>query len=161
MAASAAPGKPKAGQTPFRFTGAGLHDDGRFGFTPVRRLTPEAAELFDAAAAAFVERLTRIVPPQRVILHRALWMSSLRRGDAVAPFPEARAAFGARHNEALGRDYDALASRLGGPVFGPEPERHHADADHKWALEPFHYEPAYNDAAIAELQRLFGVSKPT
>jgi len=31
-----------------------------------------------------------------------------------------------------------------------------ADAGHRWALEPYHYEPDYNAAALARLRDLIG-----
>ena len=35
-----------------------------------------------------------------------------------------------------------------------DPARHLADAGHRWQLEPFHYDDAYNDGAIGRLRDL-------
>ena len=141
------------------FASAGLRSAERFGFSTVRRLTGEADELFARAAPTFVERLTEIVPPERVILHRGLWLTSFRRGDAVEDFPEPRLSYARHNNEALGRQYDLLAELFGGAAteVGPDPERDRADVDHRWALEPFHYEQAYNEAAITTIRELTGI----
>lgn len=141
------------------FQGAGLAGAERFDFTTVRRLTEEAERLFDAAARTFVERVTQIVPAERVILHRGLWLTRYRRGEAVEHFPEPRLTYARRNNDALGRQYDVLDELLGGEihVIGPELDRHVADYEHRWALEPFHYEAAYNDAAVAAIRELSGL----
>jgi hypothetical protein len=141
------------------FSSAGLGDTARFGFSPVARLTDEAEELFAAAATSFVQRLTEIVPAERVMLHRGLWLTRFRSAGVVDEFPEPRLSFARRHNEALDREYDMLADRLGptSMVIGPDPERHVADESHKWGLDPFHYEDAYNDAAKARLRETFGL----
>ena len=141
------------------FQGAGLAGLERLSFSTVRRLTDEAERLFDAAAESFVERVTQIVPAERVILHRGLWLTRYRRGELLEDFPEPRLTYARRNNEALGRQYDLLQGMLGGDihVIGPELDRHVADYGHKWALEPFHYEQAYNDAAVHTLREITGL----
>lgn len=141
------------------FASAGLGTAERFRFSPVRRLTGEAEQLFVAAADSFVERLTQIVSSERVILHRGLWLTRFRRGEAVEDFPEPRLTYAQHNNESLLREYDVLARRLGpgAHTIGPDPDRHYADSDHKWALEPFHYEQAYNDDAISRVRELIGL----
>ena len=141
------------------FASAGLREAERFNFTPVRRLTGEAEQLFKVAAGTFVYRLAQIVPPERVILHRGMWLTRFRHGDAVEDFPEPRLTYARHNNESLRQEYDVVAGLLGpaAHVLGPDPERHLADFDHRWALEPFHYEQAYNDAAVATLRELTGL----
>ena len=141
------------------FSSAGLAASGRFRFQPVRRLTGEAEQLFEEAAVAFVRRLTEIVPAERVILHRGLWLTRFRRGDAVEDFPEPRLGYARQNNASLEREYDVLASLLGpaAHAIGPDPARNLADFEHKWALEPFHYEQAYNEQAIARIRELTGI----
>jgi hypothetical protein len=141
------------------FASAGLGAHERFGFDPVVRLTTESAQLFAQATLPFVARLADIVPAGRVILHRALWLPRYRHGDRIEDFPGPRKDFAERHNRALEADYDALAAGLGsaGPELGPDLDRHFADHDHKWALEPFHYEAAYNDLAVRRLRSICGV----
>ena len=141
------------------FASAGLAAADRFHFSPVRRLTGEAEQLFEVAAGSFVERLTQVVPAGRVILHRGLWLTRFRRGDAVEDFPEPRLTYAQNNNKSLRREYDVLADRLGQSAhsIGPDPDLHYADVEHKWALEPFHYEQSYNDAATARIRELIGL----
>jgi hypothetical protein len=137
------------------FISAGLDDALEPTDGAVRRLTREADALLDAAIARFTERLTGIVPAHRVVVHRAGWMTGYRDGDAIHAFTDERAAFAERHNAALDRAYDALEARLdGAPVIALDRRRYVADAQHRWKLEPFHYEPAYNAAAIDRLRNL-------
>jgi len=131
----------------------------RFDFTPVRRLTGEAEDLFKLAAGTFVYRLTQIVPPERVILHRGMWLTRFRHGEAIQDFPEPRLTYARHNNKSLLKEYDVLAGQLGetAHMVGPDLERHVADLEHRWALEPFHYEQAYNDAAVCTLRDITGL----
>jgi hypothetical protein len=136
------------------YQGAGLeHDDG---FERIRRLTGEAAALLEDAAAMFAERVTGVLPPERVIVHRARWLTRFRDRGAVQAFPADRIDFAEHHNAALDHGYDTLEQHLGGraPVISLEDGRYVADAGHRWALEPYHYEPDYNAAALARLRGL-------
>jgi hypothetical protein len=137
------------------FVSAGLDDAVDGERDPTRRLTPEADELLGAALAAFADRVTAVVPAERVIVHRAGWLTRYRDGEAVSDFDPERARFAERHNEALDRAYDALEARLGSArSIALDRGRFAADARHRWNLEPFHYEPAYNAAAIEQLRSL-------
>ena len=139
----------------YQSAGLDQHD----GFERVRRLTAEAATLLDDAAARFAARVTAVLAPERVIVHRARWLTRFRDGDAVHPFPADRIDFAEHHNAALDHAYDALERHLGGrsPVIALDDGRYMADARHRWALEPYHYEEAYNAAALARLGDLFSV----
>lgn len=139
------------------FQGAGLEQENSF--QRIRRLTAEAATLLEEAAARFAERVTAVLPPERVIVHRAHWLTRFRDGDAVHPFPADRVDFAEHHNAALDHGYDALERHLGAhaPVVALDDARYVADAGHRWALEPYHYEADYNAAALARLRDLISV----
>ena len=136
---------------------AGLEDDD--GFERVRRLTGEAAELLERAATSFAGRVSAVLDPERVVIHRARWLARYRDGAAVHAFPAARADFGAQHNAALEHGYDALERAFGGraQTIALGAGSSVADAAHRWSLEPYHYEPAYNAAAIERLRGLVGI----
>jgi hypothetical protein len=137
------------------YQGAGLEQE-HAGFARVRRLTGEAATLLQDAVAAFVERVTAVLPPERVIIHRARWLTRFRDGDGVQAFPAERVDFARHHNAALDHGYDALEQQLGGRAasIALDAERYVADAGHRWALEPYHYEPRYNATALERLREL-------
>ena len=139
------------------YQGAGLAADD--GFDRVRRLTGEAAALIERAAREFAERVTAVLAPERVIVHRARWMLRYRDGAALHDFRADRADFAAHHNDALDHAYDALEQHLGGgaAAIALDRDRYVADARHRWDLEPFHYEPAYNAAALERLRGLVGI----
>ena len=139
------------------YDSAGL--EAAHGFDRVRRLTGEAAALLERAAQRFAERVTAVLPAERVIVHRARWMTRFRDGAALHDFPADRADFAEHHNAALDEAYDALERHLGGraATIALDDGRYVADARHRWALEPYHYEPAYNGAALARLRALVGI----
>jgi hypothetical protein len=135
------------------YTGAGLDDEDCF--ERVRRLTGEAAALVERAARDFAERVSAVVPAERVIVHRARWMTHYRDGAQVHAFPADRADFAAHHNAALDHAYDVLAEHLGGRAATIDRQQDHvADAGHRWGLEPYHYDDAYNAAALERLHAL-------
>jgi len=129
------------------------------GFERIRRLTGDAAALLEDAIATFVARVTAVLAPERVIVHRARWLTRFRDGDAVHDFPADRVDFAAHHNAALDHGYDALERHLGGRAraIALDDGRYLADARHRWALEPYHYEADYNAAALARLRALISV----
>jgi hypothetical protein len=127
------------------------------GFGRVRRLTGEAAGLIEGAARQFAERVSAVLPAERIIVHRARWMTRYRDGAALHDFPAGRVDFAGHHNAALDHAYDALARHLGGAREIALDGRFVADARHRWNLEPYHYEPAYNAAALERLRALAGL----
>jgi hypothetical protein len=139
------------------YRSAGLED--RDAFVRVRRLTGEAAALLERAVQAFAERVTAVLPAERVIVHRARWMTRYRDAEQLRSFADDRAGFAAHHSAALVHAYDALEHHLGGraATITLDDERYVADANHRWGLEPYHYEAAYNAAAGARLRALVGV----
>lgn len=131
---------------------AGLEGDPRFAALLLRK-EPVVDELFARAAEAFVARLADVFPLDRVVLHRAPWMATYRDpAGAIAPFPQERLGFIAREDARVTAYADVLAGALGGPrVIDLHDAGFHADAGHRWGLEPFHHERAYNEAALAAL----------
>jgi len=139
------------------FQAAGLDESG---FEPVHRMSPHGSALFEEAAPEFAERVMAILPPERVVLHRALWCTHYRNNGDVRAFPLHRLELCRRQNAMLTSGYDALERALGPRTARIElhPERQLADAEHRWELEPYHYEPAYNDRAREQLRSLFGLA---
>jgi uncharacterized protein DUF6270 len=141
------------------FDSAGLHHDLDLDVEELRRLTEDTMALLDGAIAAFAARIRAVVPPERVILHRAWWMTRYVRDGTLEAFPDERATFAERHNAALARAYDTFEQRLGGTAATVDlaGRGYAADAAHHWDLEPFHYEPAYNAAAVDRIRALTGL----
>lgn len=139
------------------FQAAGL--DG-LAFEAVHRMSPHGNALFEEAAPRFAERVAAVVPPERIVLHRALWCTHYRWRDEVCAFPSERLELCRRQNSMLSGGYDALERALGPRTTRIElhPERQLADAEHRWALEPYHYESAYNERAREQLCGLFGLA---
>lgn len=136
------------------FEAAGLGDRDDFGFELVRRMSAEGCALFEQAARGFAERILGVVPPHRVVLHRALWCTRYSANGEVREFDEPRLALCHRQNAMLNHGYDVLAEAFAGhtAVIEVDPDRHLADAGHRWQLEPFHYDSAYNNSAIERLR---------
>jgi hypothetical protein len=142
------------------FQAAALDEAAGLPFEAVHRMSAYGCSLFEEAAPTFAERVTAIVPPERIVLHRALWCTHYRRADEVRAFPPERLELCRRQNAMLTSGYDALERALGPDTVRVElhPERQLADAEHRWELEPYHYEPAYNARAGVELRRHFGLA---
>jgi hypothetical protein len=140
------------------FQAAGLDDATDLGLQPIRRMSPEGRRLFGEAAPAFAARVLELVPRERIVLHRALWCTRFARDGEVHEFPEERRQLSELQNAMLRDGYDAIEEALGGvgATIEVDPERHLADAHHRWELEPYHYEPGYNAHAAEELLRLTG-----
>jgi hypothetical protein len=100
--------------------------------------------------------VSAVVPPERVVVHRALWCTRYRDDGEVLPFPDGRLELCRRQNAMLARGYDALEAAFGGRAtcIEHDPEQELADAQHRWELEPYHYAPDYNRAAAARLHTL-------
>ncbi|MGN6189535.1 MAG: DUF6270 domain-containing protein [Conexibacter sp.] len=138
------------------FQAAGLDEASDLGLQPIRRMSPDGRALFANAAPDFAARVLELVPRERIVLHRALWCTHFMRDGAVYEFPEERRQLSELQNAMLSDAYDALEEAFGGvgATIAVDPERHLADAHHRWELEPYHYVPAYNAFAGRELLRL-------
>jgi hypothetical protein len=138
------------------FDAAGLGDASDFEFELVRRMSGEGCDLFEQSVPGFAERILEVVPAHRVVLHRALWCTRYREDGEVHGFTERKLDLCHRQNAMLNRGYDALAEAFAGraATIEVDPARHRADAGHRWQLEPFHYDAAYNDGAIGRLRDL-------
>jgi len=141
------------------FLNAGLDDGLDLDVAELPRLTEDTMMMLDGAIAEFVARVLAVVPAERIILHRAWWMTRYVCDGRIVAFPDDRATFAERHNAALLRAYATVERRLGpaAPTIDFGQDRFVADAAHRWDLEPFHYEVGYNAAAVAEVRRLIGV----
>lgn len=141
------------------FTAAGLDDDPGLDFEPVKRTSVEGCDLFERAAVDFADRVTEVVPPERVVLHRALWCLRYRTGGQVLPFGSPRIELCRRQNAMLDHGYKVMRAAFGDRAANLEldPATRLADADHRWALEPYHYDSDYNAEAVAQLQGMFGL----
>lgn len=142
------------------FQAAGLDADPQLAFEPLRRMSSAACDLFDEAARDFAARVTEIVPAERVILHRALWCTRYTDGRDVHAFPQERQQLCRQQNAMLTRSYDALHAAFGGRAvtIDLDPEARLADANHRWELEPFHYEESYNRDAAGLLRELLALA---
>jgi hypothetical protein len=106
-------------------------------------LDPRVVEATLSNIPRFMRRLGTIVPPERTILHEALWSECFLDGEEkVVQFPNRDEIHAI--NEVLSTYYarieaDSAAIR----TIRPRPEYRLGDAGHKWSLEPFHYTTAY------------------
>jgi hypothetical protein len=118
---------------------------------------PRVVEETLANIPRFIERLTRVVDPQRIILHEALWATSFIAADgARRDFP--KKAEIERTNAILAAYYARLKSAAPLRVIALADELRVADEKHRWTLEPFHYADIYYRAFMVELDR---ITQPT
>jgi hypothetical protein len=101
----------------------------------------------------FIARLARIVDPQRIILHEALWAKTYIAADETRQdFP--KQAEIERTNSVLAAYYARLKAE--GPLrtIALSEDLRVADEKHRWTLEPFHYADSYYSAFIAALDAI-------
>jgi hypothetical protein len=109
---------------------------------------------FRRAAKIVMHRLTEIVPPERILLHRAPY--SLKTNSRKQKFKLEEKIASRRMNSILDAWYDVIAEESGCAQFSPKRRLRVADVGHKWGLSPFHYVDAYYQALLAEVDRVFG-----
>jgi hypothetical protein len=142
------------------FEACGLADAPDLELAPIRRMSPEGERLFEQAAGEFAERVLRVLPAERVILHRALWCARYRADGEITSFPDDRRALCEHQNLMLDHGYDALSDAFGGAtsVIRHDRERSLADAGHRWELEPFHYDHQTNASCTTRLTEIVGLA---
>lgn len=114
---------------------------------------PRVVEETLANIPRFIERLTRVVDPQRIILHEALWATRFISADGTRQdFP--KKAEIERTNAILAAYYARLTSAAPLRVIALPEEMRVANEKHRWTLEPFHYADIYYRAFMIELDRL-------
>jgi hypothetical protein len=142
------------------FQASGFAETAGLALTPVRRMSADGNRLFEQAAGEFAARVMRVVPAERVILHRARWCCSYRADGGILPFPDDRLSLCHAQNAMLDHGYDALADAFGGraQVVDHDTARSLADADHQWGLEAYHYDDSTNAARTACLAQIVGLA---
>lgn len=95
-------------------------------------------------------QLLRSVPPERIIVNRAFWATTMSDGT-----PLENQSLIERSNRTLEVMYDYLQrNRVGGVITYPEGIV--ADPGHKWGVAPFHYAPSMYDSLIRQLREIQG-----
>jgi hypothetical protein len=124
--------------------------------SPVTRRDPQLPELYRSACRAFAERVSAVVPPEHVILHRARWCTRYRDATGVHAFPADRVVYCAEMNRLMDRIHAELRHAFHGRAreLSIDPRTALADGDHHWGLEPYHYDANYNRAAREGLRSL-------
>lgn len=138
------------------FVRAGLDAWAGAELAPVDRHDARLPQLYRSACHAFAQRVSAILPPDHVILHRARWCPRFRDATGVHDFPPARGAYCAQMNRLLDLIHAELVDAFGGQAreLSITPEDALADGEHHWGLEPYHYDAAYNQAAREGLRGL-------
>lgn len=104
----------------------------------------------------FVTRLREILPPERIVLHEALWARRYRATTGeTREFPKERQV---EATNAILEEYYAAIRRACPEMSSIRlPEDHIlADEAHRWTLEPFHYADSYYAEFIRRLDALTG-----
>jgi hypothetical protein len=100
-----------------------------------------------SALPRFVAMLGRHVPPERTIVHRAMYAPVRYDADHA--------------NRYLHQMYDALGDALGdATVITPSAEVFRAAPDHKWGPAPFHFVDTYYIEIAQKIMTAAGISLP-
>jgi len=91
---------------------------------------------------SFISRIRNYFPAQRVILHKAYWNEKFIEGEQIMDFPDTDLI--RSHNNLL-REYYAFFERAfpGIKVIDMGKKNYLSDKNHRWGLQPFHYEAGY------------------
>jgi hypothetical protein len=130
----------------------------RFNGARFPRLEFSTTSLWKSSCLSFIETIKNIFPPQRVILHRAFWNESYRNGESVEHFP-ARDQI-ANYNNLLEEYYHFFETSF--PDIGIvdlSQKGYISDKNHKWGLQPFHYEMDYYTDFLRSLENIFNKSE--
>ncbi len=122
-------------------------------FHRLQRRSSRVSRLWERSSLAVTARLRELLPTVPFILHRCWYADEYRDENQIRLFPENERRGNAAMNEMLEDYYDWFQRKIPGmrAVEVKLPRR--AWAQHKWGLEPFHFEPAYGEELIRQIVR--------
>jgi hypothetical protein len=134
---------------------SGLVKNRQYGFRRVSRFSPAGEKLWREVGEEFTARLREIIPPERIILHRAMWCEQYREGRRIRSFPPALLKMARQRNGMLAECYDMLAAALPGcHSLDLGKGGFLADKHHVWGLSPYHYEIGYYRRAAETIREI-------
>jgi len=126
---------------------------GKFEGTVWQRLSPETMELWRESCRVFTEKIKAYYPPERIILHRAFWLSGYWDQGEKKLFENQEEI--ALQNSILEGYYEYFEARMPGiHIIDLNDNGYLADSAHRWGLQPFHYETKYYQHFLACLDRI-------
>lgn len=135
---------------------SGIESSGKYQFQLIPRFDPVTRQTWKWFCEMFIYKLEHYLPPEKIILHMAPWMTHYRSGSEVLPFefPE----WIASNNTEL-EEYYQHFTRIwkGVHTLDLRGKGFVSDANHRWGLQPYHYEDAYYRAAGEQIMRIAGL----
>jgi hypothetical protein len=114
-----------------------------------RQNLPE--NLWFKKAALFIEDIKKKFDVQKVILHKALWQEKYKTiTGEIKAFENIEEI--SMNNQLLKMYYDFIETNIEGIRVIDLNEQFISDESHRWGKSPFHYEKAYYEAFMKELQ---------
>jgi hypothetical protein len=111
---------------------------------------------WEAAFDKFVEEIKKIYKPEDIILHKAFMAERYRnvRGD-FSNFRDTKLEFAKYHNVRLRHYYEYIENKLPGINIIELPfGSYYADQNHRWGLQPYHYEDDYYNQMYDKLNEI-------
>lgn len=135
---------------------AGFIDHYRDQVTPLARLDPAVFEAWKAGAKLFLDSASKRFRPEQIVLHKAFWAPDMCDASGATIEYDAKTKQNiSKNNEMLVAYYDAFeALQPGCRTIEIDSHHVHADPEHKWSKEPFHYVNAYYASFMEQLARL-------
>jgi len=124
------------------------------------RLKSSTTSLWKSSCLQVIETIKNIFPPERVILHKVFWLDTYRNGDTIKKFPGKRKI--ANYNNLLKEYYQFFEDSFPDiKIVDLSDKGYRADKNHKWGLQPFHYEVDYYVDFVKSLENLLKPQEET
>ena len=110
--------------------------------------------LWEKAAENLISDLKNHYDPSKLVLHKAFWKKTyVDKSGNHRYFDDETTQLIQRHNEKLSYLYDFIESNLSSAQV-IQLEGFVASENHRWGLQPFHYEDAYYQEFLISLNRI-------
>lgn len=102
----------------------------------------------------FCERIKAIYPEEKIIIHRGRFLNRYisKEGISSTRFPLNVRGYSAKMNALLDGLYARVLKNMPGAFLVDICADYQCDENHKWGLNPIHYEPAYYEEVIRRVQ---------
>lgn len=108
---------------------------------------------WDRNCRIFADRILSVMPPERIILHKAFWSEVYADNGDSAVFDAIKQI--RYYNDSLRRWYDVFTRFLPGcQVIDLNGKGYLADRNHRWGFSPIHYETGYYQQFIREFDHI-------
>ncbi|MEC0258394.1 DUF6270 domain-containing protein [Paenibacillus lautus] len=127
-------------------------------FELIKRNSANAIQLWYEACSIYVEQLTSIVQPSKIILHKTFWAKKVFDDGQESQFDPEYQKFIDTNNELLSLYYNFFISLVPDVrILEVDSKYRISNKGHMWGLAPFHYIDEYYMKALDDLSSLTNI----